>query len=164
MAITHRPSFDFLVAHSPEDAATLLRQKLASTDLPLKGTHLRDQCEIQVVDARAHVWSPHMSVIFSPAEQGARVRGHVGPNLPIWSLFLTAYSVLGILLVSALMFGYSQWSIHQSPSGMIAAALCAILLLVVFAVGKIGEKLAESQTLMMHHFLRDVLHPLENLP
>ena len=158
MTITHRPTFDFVVALTPEDALNTLRAAVSATELPLKAAHLSGQCELQITEERRHVWSPHMSVIFTPAEGGTRVSGHVGPNLPIWSLFLTAYGALGIFVMAGLTFGYSQWSIHQKPYGFLVAGLCVVMLFVVYGIGKVGEGLAEAQTQLMHTFLQETLN------
>jgi len=157
MSLSHRPRFDFVIPMEPEEAVSRLRRAFAATDLPLRGAHFPSQCEIQVNDDVRHVWSPHMSVILEVREDGTHVTGQVGPNMPVWSLFITAYGILSVVAVASLMFGYSQWSIGQTPIGFMVATLCTVLPGVVYATGKLGERLAAPQTLTMHEFLRQTL-------
>lgn len=138
----------------PEEAVLCVRRSMSSTHLPLRAAYFPSQCEIQVTDTVRHVWSPHMSVIFEVRDNNTHVTGQVGPNMPVWSLFITAYGILSVVAVAALMFGYSQWSIGQLPIGFMIATLSLLLIGVVFAVGKVGEKLAAPQTDSMHEFLR----------
>ncbi len=138
----------------PEEAVSCVRRGMSTTKLPLRAAYFPSQCEIQVTDAVRHVWSPHMSVIFEVRDNHTHVTGQVGPNMPVWSLFITAYGILSVVAVAALMFGYSQWSINQMPVGLMIASLSLLLIGVVFAVGKMGEKMAAPQTDSMHEFLR----------
>ena len=157
MSISHRPRFDFLIPTNPEEAVECIRAAITNTKLPLRAVYFPSQCEIQVKDDVHHVWSPHMSVIFEVRADGTHVTGQVGPNMPVWSLFITAYGILGIVAAAGLMFGYFQWSIGQSPVGLFIGSLCLVLIAVVYAIGKVGERLAAPQTQMMHQFLRDSL-------
>lgn len=157
MSLSHRPRFDFLVELDPKEAESRIRAALAHTDLPLRGAHFPGQCELQVKDEARHVWSPHMTILFEVRPDGTHVSGHVGPNMAIWSLFITAYGALGIFATAGLTFGYSQWSLGQTPYGMVMAGLCAVLSVLVYAAGKVGERLAHEQTHQMHIFLRATL-------
>ena len=157
MSISHRPRFDFLIPMGPEDAVAAVHAAITNTKKPLRAAYFPSQCEIQVKDEVRHVWSPHMSVIFEVRADGTHVTGQVGPNMPIWSLFITAYGILGTVGTASLMFGYSQWSIGQSPIGLIIGSICVVLLAAVYAAGKVGERLAAPQTQMMHEILRGSL-------
>lgn len=153
MSISHRPRFDFLIPMDPEEAVSRIRASFATTKLPLVGAHFPSQCEIQVKDEVRHVWSPHMSVILEVRADGTHVTGQVGPNMPVWSLFITAYGILSVVGAASLMFGYSQWSIGQTPVGLIIGVSCLVLIAVVYGIGKAGERLAAPQTQTMHEFL-----------
>lgn len=157
MSLRHRPRFDLRVDLDPAAAEALLRDALVQTELPIRGAHFPGQFELQVKDAARHVWSPHMSVLFEQRDDGTRVTGHVGPNMAIWSLFITAYGALGIFTTAGLTFGYSQWSLGQTPYGFWFAGACALATVAVWALGKLGERLATPQTEQLHEFLRGTL-------
>lgn len=157
MSLNPRPRFDFRIRCTPEEAEACVRRALEATTQPIEGSQFKLQCEIKVKDDVRHVWSPHMSVIFETRSDGTYATGHVGPDLPIWSLFITLYGAFGIFAMTGLVFGYSQMTLNQEPWGFVLCGGAAAAIVALYVIGKVGERLAKPQTLIMHKFLHDTL-------
>jgi hypothetical protein len=157
MSLNPRPRFDFRIRCTPEEAEACVRRALDATTEPIEGSQFKLQCEIKVKDDVRHIWSPHMSVIFETRQDGTYATGHVGPDLPIWSLFITLYGALGIFAMTGLVFGYSQMTLNQDPWGFLLGGVSMLAVAVLYGIGKVGETLARPQTLIMHAFLHETL-------
>ncbi|MBA2664275.1 MAG: hypothetical protein H0U74_18440 [Bradymonadaceae bacterium] len=157
MSLGHRPRLDFPIALSPEMAQRRIEAGLQSTAQPIAATHFLAQCEITIRKEDRHIWSPHMSVIFESRPDGTHVTGHVGPGLPVWSLFITLYGAFGVFATAGLIFGYSQHTLQQTPWGLGLFAAALLLTILLYGSGKLGERLADPQTQMLHTFLRECL-------
>lgn len=136
-----------------------LARQLARPDAPASGAVLARQVELRVSKDRAHFWSPNLSLEIveetSPATE--RLRGRFGPDQGVWMLFMLIYAILGMVGVLALMFGTSQWIIHESPSALLAVPACVALAAFVYGAAFIGQGLGAEQMYTLRSFVDDAI-------
>ena len=162
MFIRHlRPRFRRSVPIGPDQVIELLEQRLARPDCPCRGAIAGNHrvVELNVLKRDRNFWSPSLSVTVGRDEDGTGsvVHGLVGPNPNLWTLFAMAYMGLVTLLMFVGIFGLIQWSLDLSPWGLFVVPALLVALGLMFAVSRIGQRLAAPQTAILRQFLEDVL-------
>lgn len=144
MSLRLRPRFDVLVKDAPAEAMARLEKALEAEGSPVSGNAFTLQYELEVTEHDRHTWSPFLNLLLEEGDDGTHLRGRFGPNASVWTMFVAAYTVLGLSGGIGLIVASSQWSIQQPATGLYVTVLTALLAVVVYVVGKVGEKLAQE--------------------
>lgn len=153
MSLRLRPRFDIEFDGTPDDAMNVMREALDCVECGILGHRYTYQYELRVPREERHFWSPFLNLLVQDEGGTTHLRGKFGPNANVWTMFMAAYTVLGITAFVGLIVASSQWSIQQSPTGLIAPVACTVLAGVVYLAGKFGESLAMNH---IHRILRFV--------
>lgn len=162
MFIRHmRPRFRQSVPIGPDRVIELLEQHLAQPDCPCRGAVAGNHrvVELNVLHRDRNFWSPSLSVTIGGDEDGTGsvVHGLVGPNPNLWTLFAMTYMGLLTLLMFVGIFGLIQWWLDLYPWGLFIVPVLLVSIGLMFAMSRIGQRLAKPQTAMLRQFLEDVL-------
>lgn len=114
------------------------------------------QVEMTVRAADRHFWSPHLKLLVDAEHDHTTVRGRFGPNVNVWTMFLAANTVLFLVGTVGLFIGTSQLQIGQSPVGLWLSAGCLVGAALVWAAGKLGQRWAHDQMVLIHRFVHDL--------
>lgn len=152
MSARMRPRFEFAAPCPPEEAARRLRDALDRPDAWCRGSVYRGHAVLHVPDAEQRVWSPFLSLDFDGQRGSTRVRGRYGPKPSIWSLFVAAYAICGCLALFALVFGWAQGSIGQTPWAYAAVPAAALGALGTYGLARWGQRLGRGQMESLRSF------------
>ncbi len=111
---------------------------------------LERQVEMTVTAEERHYWSPYLKMLLKEEGTQTVLEGKFGPNINVWSLFLAAYAVLAIVGSGGLILATSQFQLGQSPTGLWLSTTCLVLAVVVWIAGKIGQRWAYDQMVLIH--------------
>ena len=153
-SIRLRPRFEVNVSVDPDRALERFRDVLRDPAVRCVGDVHSDHVDLGIPSDRQHFWSPFLKIVVRQEEDGARLEGHFGPNSNVWTMFLGIYAFFGFSGLAAVVVGFSQWTLGQTPTGFWAGGACAVLYGVAYGVALFGQYLASDQ---MDH-LSDVVH------
>lgn len=142
-----RPRFEVDLDVPGDAVLAELKRQLAAKGSMAAGAVLSRQAELRVAKDHAHLWSPNLTLeLVRDEEPGAeQLRGRFGPDQSVWMLFMLIYSILGMVGILALMFGTSQYIVHQAPWALLAVPVCIALAAFVYGAAFIGQGLGAEQ-------------------
>jgi len=156
-----RPRFCF---HVPIGAAEVVRRieaRLAEPNRPCGGAVAANHqvIELRVLERDRHFWSPALSVTVAEdgSSGGSCVHGLVGPNPNLWTLFAMSYMGLALLFVFVGIFGWIQWWLGLDPWGLYVVPVLLLGLVGMYGLSRLGQRWAAPQTIVLRHFLEEVL-------
>jgi hypothetical protein len=150
-----RPRFRKPIALAPDDVMARFEDCIDAGACPYVTRLYERQIEITVPDDRQHFWSPYLNLRFIEDGETAELDGRFGPNIGVWTMFVAAYAVLGIVGSVGLIMGISQSSIGQEPSGYWIAAACFGAIVLVYAIAMVGQRLAGPQMTELRAFVEE---------
>jgi len=140
-----RPTFSIPLTPGPDEAMTILRERLKGMDYD-ECTHSKGHCAYLFVDEKERkLWSPHLSVQVEPATEGSLLRGRFGPHPEIWTLYMFLYTAVGFLVTIGLILGFVQWQSNMDPWGFWGVWIGVPGLAVLYGVSATGQKLSSHQ-------------------
>ena len=150
-----RPRFEVALDVPAASVLAELRRQLACSGAVASGAVLARQVELRVGQDLAHFWSPNLTLEVVGAEPDGQeqLHGRFGPDQGVWMLFMVLYAILAMVGVLALMFGVSQWLVHQSPSALLAVPVCVALAGFVYGAAFIGQGLGAEQMYILRSFV-----------
>ncbi len=156
-----RPRFRRRLDLSPDEVMQRLRDCKEAGDCPYV-THFHEhQVELTIPKERHHFWSPYLNLLIEDGEGVAHLDGRFGPNVGVWTMFLAAYTVLGIAAAVGVMIGLSQWSLDQPLTGFVVAGVCLAAIAVVYGIAMVGQRLASPQMSEIRAFIEGTFVQLE---
>ena len=156
-----RPRFTMSLPKSTAHHVAALESATSEQDSGCEIRVLGDHVDVRVVEEDRHRWSPCVQLEFESGEDGTLVRGLIGPNPNVWTMF--AFINIAILLgaILGLIFGLAQLFIDQHPSALWSLPVAALLFGVTYAVSQVGQRCAAEQT---RHLMSVVENTLGHRP
>lgn len=154
-----RPRFKEQVTLSPSQIKEKLTRALVLHPAQCRGKLVQDHIILSIPSDQEHYWSPVLSLELETVEAGTMIRGLYGPKPAVWTMFVFFYSAIGFLTLMALIFGLSQWMLHMKPWALWGALMGILLILIFFAISKIGQGLSQTQMHQLKGFLDHALEP-----
>lgn len=149
-----RPRFELELDVPAASVFAELERQLAREGAVAAGAVLPRHVELRVAKDRAHFWSPNLSLeLVDEREPLARLCGRFGPDQGVWMLFMMLYAILGMVGVLALMFGTSQWLVHEPPLAFLGVPACIALAAFVYGAAFIGQGLGAEQMYTLRSFV-----------
>lgn len=108
-----------------------------------------------------HYWSPVLSMSFEEENEKTVIRGIIGPNERVWSMFMFFY--IGVTAIGFFggMFGFLHCKYNDDPTWTFILPLSLILLTSIFFTSRYGKVKAHTQMLHLLRFLRRAVDSVE---
>lgn len=103
------------------------------------------------------LWSPWLHVELEPTTEGSRVIARFSPHPNLWTAIALGYFALGGMLFFAGFFAVAQALLGQTAWAAWIAGACAVGLVALFVVAKVGQGLAQAQMADLATRLAEVL-------
>ena len=136
-----------------------LRTALGRPETRWRGGVYGSHAVLHVPAADERVWSPFLSLDFRWDAGQTHVQGRYGPKPSVWSLFVAGYILWACVGFFALVFGWSQWWIGQSPWAFAGLPVAALGALLVHGLAPYGQRRGQAQMTALRRFLDDTLDP-----
>lgn len=119
-------------------------------DRKVKGSTLENHAYLGIPEAEQKYWSPEMHVTVEALEEGALVRGVIGPRPKIWTMYMFFYSAVVVMFFLGAALGVSQWMLHMDAPWLWSMPICVLLYLLVIAAAKYGQykSLGQMKTIL----------------
>lgn len=144
-------------ALQPADALERLRRGLGDADNGVCGTVLAEHVEVTICDRDRHFWSPQLSLTAEDHPDGVLLRGRIGPQPHVWTMFVALYAVIGFSTLFALVFAASQWMVDQTLWALWSLPAAVVITALVYATAFVGQRLGADQTHTLMGFLTGTL-------
>ena len=105
-----------------------------------------------------HLWSPRLNLSMEQTPDGRTlINGTYGPNANVWSMYLYAYLITGLLGVLSGIFGICQWLIGEYAWGLWVFGGIVVLGLALYIAAQFGQKLGARQMYQIHLAYEDAI-------
>lgn len=107
---------------------------------------------LRMAEERRRFWTPRLTLgLYGQGDGVTRIEGVYGPSANVWSIFLYAYLLSGLVAMFSGLFGLAQWLVGEPVAWglwICTAALLVVTGLYVFA--QVGQKLGARDTFELH--------------
>ena len=152
-----RPRFRHFSELQTEEIIHRFRHALGRQEEEFLGTVLPEYLVIRIHPDKQHFWSPQLSLMLEPEENGTLIRGLYGPAPSVWTIWTLGYGALGVLSTFAAIFGFVQVNLGKPAPILWSLVIFAIVGLVLYISAQMGQKLGAGQTFELHHFYENTI-------
>jgi hypothetical protein len=152
-----RPTFQFIVPLSPDDAASRLDALYREGFV---GESVRTHLLVTVPRAERRFWSPWLHVDLRPVEGDAGstdVFGRFSPAPSIWTGFMLTYIALATIAFFAAVWAGAQLTIGERPTMVWGVAAPVVIGGVMAWSARAGQRLARGQMDRLYDAMRAAL-------
>ena len=146
----------------PEDLAAALLDHFASSNNDITIRSVGQHLVLTHTAHLRHLWSPWLHVEVEAIGSGSRVIAKFSAHPNLWTSFAFGYFTLGTTALFAACFALAQTMLSQSPWAWWVAGVAAALMLAMFLIAKLGQRLAEDQMRDLSERLGAVLAGVES--
>ena len=151
------PRFEIVVGCPEQAVAANLQRRLAAQGCESTGWVEVPYAELHVPEAERHFWSPRLQVTLDDHPRGTIVHCCFRPEPGVWTGFVFAHCVFGVVALAGLSLGLAQWTLGHTPSAMIAAGVAAAASLALYVGALFGHKLGHEQMCMLRREFDEAL-------
>lgn len=152
-----RPRFRKETTFSLELVKSKITSALEISGEKCKGEIVANHVILKIPLSQQHYWSPVLTLDLEPTEGGTLIRGLFGPKPGVWTMFVFFYSAIGFLTMMGLIFGLSQMMLNLDAFGLWAVPAGGFLLIGLFIISKVGQRLGHDQMRQLKEFLDNSL-------
>jgi hypothetical protein len=117
------------------------------------GNTLENHAYLKIPEKDKHYWSPEFHVTVEKRDKGSLVRGVVGPNPRVWTMFMFFYSGAVVLFFLGTSMGVSQWMLGMDAPWLWSIPACILLYLIILGSAKYGQYRGRKQMIRLWRFL-----------
>tara|TARA_R110002049_G_scaffold50370_3_gene143024 strand:- start:42084 stop:42617 length:534 start_codon:yes stop_codon:yes gene_type:complete len=152
-----QPTFTLDVPLSTRESVARMREAIRTAGLA-GNTDAAGTCIDFKIDAeQQRFWSPHLSVQFSDTDDGSQLFARYSPRPEIWTMVMAIYAVVTITMLAALIYGYVQWFLGQSPWAFAMVPFGMLLIGSLHAASLVGQSLSADQMELLRDRLDQVI-------
>ena len=153
-----RPRFRTETPLAPDAIKERIEQALESEEKKCTGKIVDNHVILKIPKNEQHYWSPMLTLELESTEKGSLIRGLFGPKPAVWTMFVFFYSAIGFLTMMGLIFGLSQMMLKMDAYGLWTVPVGVFLLVGLFVLSKVGQRLGHDQMRLLKDFLDQSLH------
>lgn len=144
-----RPTFKLESPHSLEELQRRVRAFLKTTT-KLRGTAYDQLIELSIDGNDHHFWSPQiLAKVTEHEDHTTTLDVRFGPDPHVWALYVFTYATLTFVAIFALVWGFVQRTLGQSPTAMLIAPAALIAAALVYGAGFVGQGLGSDQMYLL---------------
>lgn len=150
-----RPRFKEEFPLSQQEIKDRIKAKLQDNPNKWLGKIVDNHVILKIPAGEQHYWSPQLTLELEEHGNSTIIRGLFGPKPGVWTMFVFFYSAIGFLTLMGLIFGLSQLMLKMSAYGLWAVPVGGFLLIGLFVISKIGQRLSHEQMHQLNTALFD---------
>ena len=148
-----RPRFREIVAYSSNEVKERIRNGLAENKDKCTGKIVDNHIILKIPSHQQHYWSPQLTLEIGSQDGQTLIRGLYGPKPSVWTMFVFFYSGIGFLTMLGVIFGLAQMMLKMNPYGLWALPVGGGILIGLFLISKVGQRLSNDQMHQLKEFL-----------
>lgn len=152
-----RPRFKKQIALPKEEVMEKIHQFIEEHRELCNGKIVDNHVILKIPTKQQHYWSPQLTLEIEKENDHTLIRGLFGPKPGVWTMFVFFYSAIGFLTLMGLIFGLSQMMLKMNAYGLWSFPVGAVLLIGLFVMSKIGQRLGNEQMHQLNSILTEAL-------
>ncbi|MCW8848825.1 MAG: hypothetical protein OQJ81_02510 [Melioribacteraceae bacterium] len=157
MSAELRPRIKFISQLPKEEIINRIRENAQDPNTEFTGWAKDSYALISVPENEKRVWTPQLNLQIDEIEEGAEVRGVIGPSSNVWTAFAFTFSLLGFVAFVSLFWGLSRLSLDFSADILWLVPISLLLIVGVYMVARIGQQLSRNQVKQLKRFIESIL-------
>ena len=158
-----QPTFTLEMPLSKTDSIARFREAIDAAGLENHADSAGTCIDFKIDPAEQRFWSPHLSVQISDTDTGSQLFGRFSPRPEVWTMFMAIYAVVTIAIFAALIYGYVQWFLGESPWALAIVPAGVLIIGGLHLASLIGQSLSSDQMDLLRERLdRVILIALED--
>jgi hypothetical protein len=105
----------------------------------------RDFFVLTVPETEQRIYSPWLTVEVEPEGKGSRLKARFGPHPQVWTGFAFVYLASAVTFLFSLAFAAALMTTGGSPWSLYISAGTAALMVILFAISRVGQRLSRGQ-------------------
>ena len=150
-----RPRFKEEVLLTQQEIKEKIKLQLAENPDQWLGKIVDNHVILRIPPEQQHYWSPQLTLELEEHGKSTIIRGLFGPKPGVWTMFVFFYSAIGFLTLMGLIFGLSQMMLNMNAYGLWAVPVGLFIMIGLFAMSKIGQRLGHDQMHLLNKLLFD---------
>ena len=152
-----RPRFKIDVAMPKDEIISRISGEIKRCNGKCEINQVRNHLIFKIPEKMQRFWSPELSIEINETNNNTELNCILGPKPSIWTLFATFYSVSVFIGIIGLVFGFSQWTIGNSPYGFWLVPLSVIMVASAYLIALTGQKFSYKEMLFLRTKLDNAL-------
>jgi hypothetical protein len=138
-----RPRFRHITDSEFEDIRKMVENEIKTKESKCKLDIRKGHISVKIPEAERTFWSPQLDLMIEKVEEDEKtlIRGHYGPNPNTWALFTYGYVILGILFVSAGIWGMAKLTLNKPAPELWLLLVITGLAATLYIIAQFGQKL-----------------------
>ncbi len=147
-----QPTFRVELPWEMDEAKRRIRRAIASDELVEHAETAGWVIDYKVELAARRFWSPHLSIQLHRIEESELTEAYCrfSPRPEIWTMVMAVYLVAACCLFGALIFGFVQWMMDNTPWALLAVPAAIGVIVTLHIASLIGQGWSRDQM----HLLR----------
>lgn len=159
-----RPRFEVRYAEPADALLERVSVRLRSAGSPLCGFVAEDRISLYVPPARQKLWSPELRIDVLREANVTVLQGMYAPHPHVWVTYVVVLASVLVGLMSALTFGFVQWSMGEAPLALYALLPLLAVGGVAYSLAFVGQGFASEEMDELRAFLDEALEAGAALP
>lgn len=153
-----RPKIRIEIEKPLNEIIESVNRSVSNHSSEIRGKAYQSHIHLEVVHKLEHFWSPQLDLnIEEVSNEKSILIGRYGPKRNIWILFGLGYVLFSMGFVISLMIWLVKWNLHQESLMYIFPIVFGVLLITLYILAQIGQKVGAEQTFLIHHNLEESL-------
>lgn len=158
MSAELRPRIKIISNLRKNEIINRIKNKIDDPKAGCTGWAKEDYALVCAPQSERHLWTPQLNLQIDETENGTEVRGVIGPSSSVWTAFAFTFSILGFAAFVALFWGLSLLSLDHSAEILWVVPIILLLILGVYLLARIGQKLSKNEVKYLKEFVNTVLN------
>ena len=159
-----RPRFIVAVTCSADQVVEVFRSDKVDNPQSIEGNFSERHCVLNMPEEVRQFWSTQCGLTIEDARSVAdgpdrptRVLGVFSPHPEIWTAYVFAIGVLGIIAVCGLMYAIVQLSMGHGPWALLASVFAVLVAGLLYTSTLVGQGLALGEMYALRSYVEDCL-------
>ena len=153
-----RPRCSYIIDLPADEVMKLIETQLRKSSDEVTGSILQRHAYLTIPEKNQHYWSPEFHITVEETETGCLVRGVVGSQPQVWTMFMFFYSAVVVLLAFGSAMGVSQWMLKMSEPWLWSIPAALFIWLGIYVAALYGQYLGQEQTMLLQDYLKKCLN------
>ena len=158
MSAELRPRVKIISKLKKDEIIDRIKNKIDDPNTECSGWAKEGYALICAPENEKHIWTPQLNLQIDESNEGTEVRGVIGPSSSVWTAFAFTFSILGFAAFVAIFWGLSQMSLDHSAEILWAVPFLLLLILGVYILARIGQKLSKNEVHHLKDFVESALN------